>query len=52
MGRFYGKLPSELVQLEVDSFRLDYIVWRLCVLEQQRQSDITQHMVDEAAGRG
>lgn len=39
MGKFYRKLPSELLDLPLDAFRMAWLVWYNYELERQRQMD-------------
>jgi hypothetical protein len=40
MGRFYGRLPSELLDLTVDEFRLNFQVWYQYLLDQKSRENI------------
>jgi len=39
MGQFYGRLPSELLDLTLDDFRLNWACWYNYELEKKRQHD-------------
>jgi len=46
MGKFYGKLPGELLDLTIEDFRLAYQCWRMYEEERVRQLEDAQHKAE------
>jgi len=49
MSRFYRVLPSTLLEMTVSEFRLAFQMWRLHVLEENRQMEQARSEADARA---